>query len=104
LRGFTEAARTALLQYSGPGNVRELEHVIERAVILAKHEFIDAPELNLTAAESAANPRAETLDEVERATIERALREHSWNVTRAAQALGLTRQALYRRMEKFRLT
>jgi DNA-binding NtrC family response regulator len=88
--------------------VRELEHVIERAVILAKSDFVDAPDLSLTggatAAAPAANARAETLDEVERATIERALREHGWNVTRAAQALGLTRQALYRRMEKFRLT
>jgi DNA-binding NtrC family response regulator len=88
--------------------VRELEHVIERAVILAKPDFIDAPELSLSDAThpvvSAANPRAETLDEAERSMIERALREHGWNVTRAAQALGLTRQALYRRMEKFRLS
>jgi transcriptional regulator of acetoin/glycerol metabolism len=53
---------------------------------------------------SAATLRAETLDDVERAAVERALREHAWNVTRTAQALGLTRQALYRRMEKFRLT
>jgi DNA-binding NtrC family response regulator len=108
LRGFTDAARAALAQYAWPGNVRELEHVIERAVILAKSDFVDAPDLSLTggatAAAPAANARAETLDEVERATIERALREHGWNVTRAAQALGLTRQALYRRMEKFRLT
>jgi len=108
LRGFTDAARTALVQYGWPGNVRELEHLIERAVILAKSEFVDAPDLSLpgagTPAGPAANARAETLDEVERATIERALREHGWNVTRAAQTLGLTRQALYRRMEKFRLT
>ena len=72
---------------------------------MAKHDFIDVPDLSLspsTASTAAARP--ETLDEVERATIERALREHSWNVTRAAQALGLTRQALYRRMEKFLLT
>ena len=108
LRGFTDAARMALVQYGWPGNVRELEHLIERAVILAKSEFVDAPDLSLpgagTPAGPAAHARAETLDEVERATIERALREHAWNVTRAAQALGLTRQALYRRMEKFRLT
>jgi DNA-binding NtrC family response regulator len=108
LRGFTDAARTALVQYAWPGNVRELEHVIERAVILAKSDFVDAPDLSLSAAATpagaATGARAETLDEVERATIERALQEHGWNVTRAAQALGLTRQALYRRMEKFRLT
>jgi DNA-binding NtrC family response regulator len=88
--------------------VRELEHLIERAVILAKSEFVDASDLSPSGAGnpvgSAANVRAETLDEVEGAMIERALRDHGWNVTRAAQALGLTRQALYRRMEKLRLT
>ena len=108
LRGFTDAARAALARHAWPGNVRELEHVLERAVILAKGDFIDAADLDLAVAGGAVpaadGARAPTLDELERAAIERALREHGWNVTRAAQALGLTRQALYRRMEKFQLT
>ena len=108
LHGFTDAARRALLQHPWPGNVRELEHAVERAVILAQNEFIDESDLRLAAHDDAAPlvgvPRGDTLDDVERATVERALRDHGWNVTRAAQALGLTRQALYRRMEKFRLT
>ena len=107
LRGFTDAARRALTQHAWPGNARELEHAVERAVILAQGDFVDEPDLAIGGAGEARSgggaPRGETLDDVERATVERALREHAWNVTRAAQALGLTRQALYRRMEKFGL-
>jgi DNA-binding NtrC family response regulator len=105
LRGFTEAARRALLDHPWPGNVRELEHAVERAVILTDADFVDAPALGIGDSERPAHAAGgETLDAVERATVERALREHAWNVSRAAQALGLTRQALYRRMEKFGLT
>jgi two-component system response regulator HydG len=108
LHGFTDAARRALMRHAWPGNARELEHAVERAVILAHGDFIDEPDLRIAGAGDAASSggvaRAETLDEIERATVERALREHGWSVTRAAQTLGLTRQALYRRMEKFGLT
>ena len=108
LHGFTDAARRALMQHAWPGNARELEHAVERAVILAHGDFIDAADLRIAgtgdAGSSGGVARAETLDEIERATVERALREHGWSVTRAAQTLGLTRQALYRRMEKFGLT
>jgi len=108
LRGFTDAARRALLAHAWPGNVRELEHAVERAVILAHGDFLDEPDLRLAGASEPAPPasgapRVETLDDVERATVERALRDHGGNVTRAAQTLGLSRQALYRRMEKFGL-
>ena len=104
LRGFTDAARRALARHAWPGNVRELEHAVERAVILASGEFIDEADLRIAEAPPPASARGETLDDVERATVERALHEHGWNVTRAAQSLGVTRQALYRRMEKFGLT
>ncbi|MCU1283305.1 MAG: response regulator with CheY-like receiver, AAA-type ATPase, and DNA-binding domain [bacterium] len=106
LHGFTDAARRALTQHAWPGNVRELEHAIERAVILTHGDFIDEPDLRITGEvpSSLAVAGGDTLDAVERATVERALRDHGWNVTRAAHALGLTRQALYRRMEKFGLS
>jgi DNA-binding NtrC family response regulator len=111
VRGFTEDARLALLAYEWPGNVRELENVIERAVILARGEEISCRELPLRS-EGAVMPLQPaavnalgdcTLEELERAMVERALKEHKGNVSRAAQALGLSRAALYRRMEKFGL-
>ena len=104
LRGFTDAARRALARHAWPGNVRELEHAVERAVILAGGQFIDEADLRIAEAPVPASARGATLDDVERASVERALHEHGWNVTRAAQSLGVTRQALYRRMEKFGLT
>jgi DNA-binding NtrC family response regulator len=105
LRGFTDAARGALCRHAWPGNVRELEHAVERAVILTHAHFVDEVDLGIGVAERPAAPAGgDTLEAVERATVERALQDHEWNVTRAAHALGLTRQALYRRMEKFGLT
>jgi len=103
LRGLTDAARRALARHAWPGNVRELEHAVERAVILAGGQFIDEADLRIAEAPAPASARGATLDDVERASVERALHEHGWNVTRAAQSLGVTRQALYRRMEKFGL-
>ncbi|HEX4459284.1 MAG TPA: helix-turn-helix domain-containing protein, partial [Polyangia bacterium] len=107
LRGFTDAARRALMAHAWPGNARQLEHVVERAVILATGEYVDSADLNLGERGETPQPEAAravgTLDDLERAAVERALDAHGWNVTRAAQALGVTRQALYRRMEKFGL-
>jgi DNA-binding NtrC family response regulator len=107
--GFSDDAMTALAEYDWPGNVRELENVIERAVILARGDHISARELPLRASDGA--PQASlsglgecTLEELERAMVERALKEHRGNISRAAQALGLSRAALYRRMEKFGLS
>jgi DNA-binding NtrC family response regulator len=108
VRGFGDDARQALLDYEWPGNVRELENVVERAVILARGDTITARELPLRAAEPMQAVQVGalgdcTLEELERAMVERALKEHKGNVSRAAQALGLSRAALYRRMEKFGL-
>ncbi len=105
VRGFTDAARRALLRHPWPGNVRELMHAVARGVILATGEFIDESDLRLEteAALSAGSVPAKTLDDIERATVERALRDHNWNMTLAAAALGVSRQALYRRIQKFGL-
>jgi DNA-binding NtrC family response regulator len=107
--GFTEEAERALAAYAWPGNVRELENVLERAVILCRGSHIGAGELPLgappppTAQPSLSNLGEFTLEELERAMVQRALDEHGGNISRAATALGLSRAALYRRLEKFGL-
>ncbi len=92
--------------WSWPGNVRALRHAVERAVILSEGEMLDVVDFPLAesgrgavAAPSGISP----LDEVEKAAIIQALERHQKNVSRAAEALGLTRASLYRRMEKYGL-
>ncbi len=105
-RRFSPAAEEALLEYDWPGNVRALRHAIERAVILARDERIDPTDLQLdygrppASAEIAVAPTIFNLDHLERDTIQKALRKHGFNISRAARELGLTRASLYRRMEK----
>jgi DNA-binding NtrC family response regulator len=99
---LSDAAVEHLVGHSWPGNVRELEHVIERAAVLAPDEIIDPPLLGLDgAAPSAALPDAITLEEAERYLIDRALERASGNVNDAARELGLSRSALYRRLQRF---
>ena len=106
-RAFSTPAEAALLDYDWPGNVRALRHAVERAVILTSGERIEPPDLQLDYPGDTASPTAPTaiptilnLDDMEKATIERALRKHGSNISRAAAELGLTRASLYRRMEK----
>ena len=94
-----------MLQYAWPGNVRELDHTIERAVLMARGERIDAADLAL---HSQARPGASNLDDmsleaVEAILIRKALARVGGNVSHAADALGLSRGALYRRIEKYGL-
>jgi DNA-binding NtrC family response regulator len=106
-RSFSTPAEAALLDYDWPGNVRALRHAVERAVILTAGDRIEPGDLQLDYPGGAATPAVPTaiptilnLDEMEKATIERALRKHGFNISRAAAELGLTRASLYRRMEK----
>jgi transcriptional regulator with PAS, ATPase and Fis domain len=102
-RRLTAAALERLTAHSWPGNVRELSHAVERAVILGAGPMLEADDFSL-APPSRSVPRASEgsrLDSVEKETIVRALEAHDGNVSRAAQALGLTRASLYRRMEKY---
>ena len=93
-------AMDALLAHAWPGNVRELEHVVERAVLLAHGDRIEVPDLGLRPPEGLAPPIDElTLEQAERQVIERAIRRASGNVNEAARALGLSRSALYRRLQ-----
>jgi DNA-binding NtrC family response regulator len=101
LAGFEPAAMEALLAHAWPGNVRELEHAIERAVLFATGERVSASDIGLTRREGgAAALEGLTLDEVERELIRRTLKRHDGNVSDAAKALGLSRSALYRRLER----
>jgi two-component system, NtrC family, response regulator HydG len=95
-----------LTAWSWPGNVRALRHAVERAVILADSDMLGAADFPLseTGGHGPGDAAGESrLDAMEKATITRALERHANNVSRAAQALGLTRTSLYRRMEKYGL-
>jgi DNA-binding NtrC family response regulator len=103
--GFEPAALQALLSHSWPGNVRELDHAVERAALMAQGARIGPGDLGLRqSADGGAPPLEElSLEEVEGILIRKALARYAGNVSHAARALGLSRSALYRRMEKFGL-
>jgi DNA-binding NtrC family response regulator len=96
------SAERALIGWRWPGNVRELQHLMERAALLAEHDEISAAVLAF--GESAAQPIANlddmTLEQAEAQLVQRALERFDGNLQRAADALGITRQSLYRRLEK----
>ena len=98
---LNEAAREALLTYAWPGNVRELKNAIERAALLAGSGPITPELLNLP--QQAGVVAVRNLDEPSRDVVEAALQKADGVVSRAAQTLGLSRQALYRRMERYGL-
>ena len=106
-RTFSPEARQALHDYAWPGNIRALRHAVERAIILSEGEVIEPADLQLDYSDLsreqqnvAAVPTILNLDYMEKDTIQKALRKHGFNISRAANELGLTRASLYRRMEK----
>ncbi|HVS88832.1 MAG TPA: sigma-54 dependent transcriptional regulator [Candidatus Acidoferrum sp.] len=105
LSGFDPAATQVLREHPWPGNVRELDHAIERGVLLSTSPLVHAADLGLRAPAPAGSPRLEemSLDEVERHLIQRTLARNDSNVSQAAKALGLSRSALYRRLQKYGL-
>jgi DNA-binding NtrC family response regulator len=104
LAGFDESAMKALLAHPWPGNVRELDHAVERAALMAQSETIRAADLGLRT-EREGPPRLEemSLEDVEAALIKKALARFNGNVSHAADALGLSRSALYRRLQRYGL-
>ncbi len=99
--GFSEDASQALLDHPWPGNIRELKHAVERAVLLAADEQVRAHDLGLVSpTEGRPGIEEMTLDEVEKILIQKALQRHEGNVSQAADALGLSRSALYRRLQR----
>jgi DNA-binding NtrC family response regulator len=104
LEGFDPSAMQALLDNPWQGNVRELNHVVERAVLMASEALIRLADLALRPI-AAGTGRLEdmSLEEVEAFLIKKALARYNGNVSHAAAALGLSRSALYRRLERFGL-
>jgi DNA-binding NtrC family response regulator len=104
LSAFDEAAIKALLAHAWPGNVRELDHAVERAVLMAQGDTIRAADLGLRAGREGP-PRLEemSLEDVEALLIKKALARFNGNVSHAANALGLSRSALYRRLQRYGL-
>jgi DNA-binding NtrC family response regulator len=93
-----------LSDWPWPGNVRALRHAVERAVILNEDSLLTPADFPLADGPASPAPQpVSTLDEIEKAAIIRALEKHGSNISRAADALGLTRASLYRRMEKYGL-
>ncbi len=102
---FTKRAIAKLQQYQFPGNVRELQYIIERAVIMAESELLDDNDLTFSPIESSVQDNehaTETrLSNIEKNTILRVIEKNDGNITRAARELGITRTALYRRLGKY---
>jgi len=104
LAGFDPHAMQALLEHAWPGNVRELDHAIERAVLMAQGPTVKAIDLGLRATrENAARLEDMSLEDVECFLIKKAMSRYDGNVSQAARGLGLSRSALYRRLQRYGL-
>lgn len=104
IAGFDSAAMQSLLAHPWPGNVRELDHVIERAVLMSRGDTLRKPDLGLSVgAEAAPSLEEMSLEDVERHFIRRTLARFDGNAKKAADSLGLSRSAFYRRLEKYGL-
>jgi DNA-binding NtrC family response regulator len=96
--------RAVLMQHSYPGNVRELDHVVERAVLMARGQQVKAADLGLTTAGGESKTVEDmSLEEVEAFLIKKALARNNGNARKAAEALGLSRSAFYRRLQQYGL-
>jgi len=104
ITGFDEAASQAMREYGWPGNVRELDHAVERGVLMTQGKVVRAPDLGLNSTRDAA-PRLDemSIEEVEAFLIKKTLARCDGNARRAAEELGLSRSAFYRRLEKYGL-
>ena len=105
IHGLTREAKNKLLKYAWPGNVRELQHTIERAVILGDGSMLKSENFlfHTTSKQKKEEEVVLNLEQLERQAIEKALRISNGNISRAAEYLGITRFALYRKLEKLGL-
>ncbi|MBT1704017.1 sigma-54-dependent transcriptional regulator [Chryseosolibacter indicus] len=104
---ISDAAMTRLHKHNWPGNIRELQHAIERAVILSNGSVLQPEDFNLSASQTKEDGQLSldqyNLEEVEKLLIRKVLKKFNGNITQAASELGLTRSSLYRRLEKYGL-
>jgi Nif-specific regulatory protein len=114
LKGYTPRAMEELLRYRWPGNVREMKNVIERAVVLARGEFVDHDDLVLSRLTTSGDTemgyeapnskyRPESLADVEKAHIERTLYATAWNKSKTATILGIERSTLDRKIRRYNI-
>lgn len=103
VKTVTNGAMTSLRAHHWPGNVRELSHAVERALILSDHDVLDTADFHLATKTGEATPKSLNLAASERRTVTEALEKAGGNISHAAAELGITRAALYRRIEKFDL-
>ncbi|MCE7991944.1 MAG: sigma-54-dependent Fis family transcriptional regulator [Roseivirga sp.] len=99
---ISEAALKKMMIYRWPGNIRELEHALERAIIMAESDILGADDFLLKKASNATEAPATTnLEELEEATIRRVVDKHQGNMSKVAKELGIGRTTLYRKLEKY---
>ncbi|MDP1579254.1 MAG: sigma-54 dependent transcriptional regulator [Candidatus Didemnitutus sp.] len=103
ITGFDESALQAMLDYAWPGNVRELDHSVERGVLMAQGKVLRAPDLGLNAGQAAPRLEDMSLEEVEAFLIKKTMARCDGNARKAAEQLGLSRSAFYRRLERYKL-
>jgi DNA-binding NtrC family response regulator len=108
---LTDEAQRWLQGQAWPGNVRQLRQAIERAVLVSRGDRLTIDDFSASVAMDTREPASDmlppvgamTMDEIERAMIQKALKHHGRNLSRVADALGLSRAALYRRLEKYEI-
>jgi two-component system, NtrC family, response regulator HydG len=105
IKGLSVPLQKKLMAYHWPGNVRELQHVIERAVIVTQNTTLSEEDFVVRKTSNTNNPLVETyyLEDLEKQLIIKTLKKHNGNITDASKEMGISRQALYRRIEKFNL-
>lgn len=103
ITGFDDTALEAMRDYAWPGNVRELDHAVERGVLMTQGKVVRAPDLGLNAGQSAPRLEDMSLEEVEAFLIKKTLARCDGNARNAAEQLGLSRSAFYRRLERYKL-
>lgn len=103
MEGFSPEAMDILVKYNWPGNIRELENAIERAMVVGTPPYVKPKDLPFQIGEIKKTPSAETLAEVEKNHIIYILEKNNWNISRSAEILGIDRVTLYNKIEKYGL-